>query len=131
MTLRAAIKQKDEHKPINYLDPIASMNLSPFKETIDLYHQTSRQSVILSQPHICMQAVIISCSLFPSKILNFFFKLFLDSFPKMIFFNNFSPHMHLVGTLCDEDKYAVLWFFIFLIFFFFFKAVKSQAWLGD
>lgn len=24
VTLRAAIKQKDEHKPINYLDPIPS-----------------------------------------------------------------------------------------------------------
>lgn len=47
VTLRAAIKQKAGHEPINCLDPIASMNLPPFKETIDLYHQTSGQSVIL------------------------------------------------------------------------------------
>lgn len=57
MTLRAAIKQKDEHKAINYLDPIASMNLSPFKAGIDLHHER-RQSVTLSQSHTCMQAVI-------------------------------------------------------------------------
>lgn len=58
MTLRAAIIQKDEHKAINYLDPIASMNLSPFKATIDLHHEM-RQSVTLSQSHICMQAAIM------------------------------------------------------------------------
>lgn len=47
VTLRAAIKQKDEHKPINYLNPIPSMSLSPFKETIDLDHWMPGQSVIL------------------------------------------------------------------------------------
>lgn len=66
MTLRAAIKQKDEHKAINYLDPIASMNLSPFKATIDLHHEL-RQSVTLSQSHICKQAGITWGTQFPRE----------------------------------------------------------------
>lgn len=68
MTPRAAIKQKDEHKAINYLDPIASMNLSPFKASIDPHHER-RQSVTLSQSHICIEQYSHGASRSPEKQL--------------------------------------------------------------